>query len=83
VLIVRGRTQATDVDCHDLHVALRASDWSLARDAFGVICNCAGAWEDDSPRSRARIRSRSRNGWSASSTGVSWVDEDGELKTSV
>ena len=49
-LIVHGRTLATGSANHDLHVALRElalRDQDVARDAFGVICNCAGAWEDE------------------------------------
>ncbi len=38
------------VDPSDLHLALRdlaLGDRDLARDSFGVVCNCAGAWEDE------------------------------------
>jgi hypothetical protein len=47
---VHGQTHATGCDTRDLHVALRElalHDRALARDAFGVICNCVGAWEDE------------------------------------
>jgi len=49
-LIVRGQTHATGIDSDDLHVALRKlaiDDRELAPDAFGVIINCLGAWEDE------------------------------------
>ena len=49
-LIVRGRPETTGVDSEGLHVALRElalRDRDLARDAFGVVMNCAGAWEDE------------------------------------
>jgi hypothetical protein len=28
-------------------VSLRCNDPDVARDAFGVVCNCVGAWEDE------------------------------------
>ena len=49
-LLVRGRVHARGVDSDDLHVALRElalGDRTLARDAFGVVVNCMGAWEDE------------------------------------
>ena len=49
-LIVRGNIYATGVDNGDLHVELRElalRDPDLAHDAFGVVVNCAGAWEDE------------------------------------
>src|SRR4051794_30666011 len=49
-LLMHGRTRATGLDSHDLHVALRElalRDPALSRDAFGVVCNCAGSWEDE------------------------------------
>jgi hypothetical protein len=49
-LIVRGQVHASGVDQDDLHIALRElalRDRDLAHDAFGVVCNCAGAWEDE------------------------------------
>ena len=49
-LIVRCQLHASGVDPDDLHVALRAlalSDPDLGRDAFGVVMNCLGAWEDE------------------------------------
>jgi hypothetical protein len=86
-LIVRGRTHATGVDSHDLHVALRElalSDRSLARDAFGVICNCAGAWEDEFTEEQGEDALTFED-WMERIEygGVTWVDEHGGLKTSV
>ena len=49
-LFVRGSVHAKGVDSDDLHVALRElalGDRELARDAFGVVMNCMGAWEDE------------------------------------
>jgi hypothetical protein len=49
-LIVHGQTYRAGVDSDDLHVALRQlalRDRALAHDAFRVICNCVGAWEDE------------------------------------
>ena len=49
-LLVRGRLHARGVFSDDLHVALRElalGDRELARDAFGVVMNCTGSWEDE------------------------------------
>ncbi len=49
-LLVRGRLHASGVESDDLHLALRElalRDRELARDAFGVVMNCMGAWEDE------------------------------------
>ena len=49
-LFVRGRLHARGVDSDDLNVALRElalGDRELARDAFSVVVNCMGAWEDE------------------------------------
>lgn len=49
-LIVRGEIYVAGVDPGGLHDALRQlalRERSLGRDAFGVVCNCAGAWEDE------------------------------------
>lgn len=49
-LIVRGQMYATGAYGPELHSALRElalRDRALAPDAFGVICNCIGAWEDE------------------------------------
>ncbi len=49
-LIVHGQLHATGVASHGLHVVLRElalRDRALAHEAFGVICNCVGAWEDE------------------------------------
>ena len=83
-LIVHGQAHATGVDSHDLHVALRElalRDRALARDAFGVICNCAGAWEDE----YTDEHDLAFEDWMERIEfgGVTWVDDDGELKTSL
>src|SRR4051794_22632861 len=68
-LIVRGRVHATGADNDELHVALRdvaLSDRDLAGDAFAVVVNCMGSWEDEYTEVHDEARSRSRTGWSAS-----------------
>jgi hypothetical protein len=82
-LIVRGHLHASGVDRDDLHVALRELALrgpDLARDAFGVVMNCIGAWEDDYTEEHGEDAltfehwmERIKTGW------VTWVDEDGEL----
>ena len=47
---MHGEAHASGQFTPDLHVALRelaVQDRSLARDAFSVICNCIGGWEDE------------------------------------
>lgn len=85
-LIVRGQTHATGVYSHDLHDALRElalRDRALAHDAFGVICNCAGSWEDDYTEEQG-VGAITFEEWleHIEAGGVTWVDEDGELTTS-
>lgn len=49
-LIVRGNVKESGVDRDGLHIALRdlaLDDRDLAPDAFAVVCNCPGAWEDE------------------------------------
>ncbi len=49
-LIVRGSLWARGFRNEDLHVSLRdpgLGDRNLARDALGVVCSCAGSWEDE------------------------------------
>ena len=74
-MIVRGEVHASGRLPHDLHAALRElaiSERDLAQDAFGVVMNCAGSWEDENTGvCMARRRSRSMSGWSASSTEAS------------
>jgi hypothetical protein len=86
-LLVREELHARGVDNDDLHVALRAlavSDRDLARDAFGVVMNCAGAWEDEYTEEHGE-HALTFEDWMERIAygGVTWVDEDGELKTSV
>jgi hypothetical protein len=82
-LIVRGQLHASGVDHDDLHVALREvalSDPDLARDAFGVVMNCAGAWEDDYTEEHGEGALSFEYWMERLETGlVTWVDEDGEL----
>jgi hypothetical protein len=86
-LIVRAETHASGVDSRDLHVALRElalRDRALARDAFGVICNCAGAWEDEYTEEHGEDALTFED-WMerTESGGITWVNEDGELNTSL
>jgi hypothetical protein len=49
-LTVRGRPHATGIDHDDLHASLRElamRERDLAHDAFAVVMNCEGAWEDE------------------------------------
>ncbi|WP_372787879.1 hypothetical protein [Paraconexibacter sp.] len=49
-ILVRGRPREAGADTDDLHAALRSlavADADLARDAFAVVMNCPGAWEDE------------------------------------
>lgn len=86
-LIVRGQTHATGVDSHDLHVALRElalSDRGVARDAFGVICNCSGAWEDEYTEEQGETPLTFEDWMERIECGsVTRVNEDGELNTSL
>lgn len=84
-LIVRGAVRASGVDHDDLHVALRElalSDRDLANDAFAVVSNCAGAWEDEYTEERGEgallleeWMERIEFG------GITCVGDDGELIT--
>jgi hypothetical protein len=85
-LIVRGQVHASGVDQDDLHIALRhlaLGDRDLAQDAFGVVCNCAGAWEDEYTEEHGEAAltfedwmERIEHG------GATWVNDAGELETS-
>jgi hypothetical protein len=49
-VIVRGALHVSSHDTDDLHGALRRlaiDDPEVARDAFGVVVNCGGSWEDE------------------------------------
>jgi hypothetical protein len=86
-LIVHGQTHATGVDNNALHVALRElalSDRALACDAFGVVMNCAGAWEDEYTEEHGEAALDFDN-WMERIEfgGVTVVGDDGELYTSV
>jgi hypothetical protein len=85
-LIVNGQTHARGVDSQQLHVELRElalRDRALARDAFGVVRNCAGAWEDEYTEEHGED-ALAFDDWleRVELGGVTWVD-DGELKTSL
>ena len=86
-LIVRWQVHATGVDPDDLHRALRdlaLSDRDLARDAFGVVMNCLGAWEDEYTEEHGEDALTFED-WMERIEygGRTWVNEDGELETSV
>ena len=85
-LIVRGRTQATGIDTDDMHNALRdlaLCDRALARDAFGVVMNCLGAWEDEYTEEHGEDALTFED-WMERIEfgGDTFVDLDGELITS-
>ncbi len=86
-LIVRGEAHSSGVHLDDLHAALRAlalGDRDLAYDAFGVVCNCAGAWEDEYTEEHGED-ALSFDDWMEriAAGGVTWVNDDGELDTSL
>jgi len=86
-LIVRGHVHANGVDHDDLHIALRdlaLRDRDLADDAFRVVCTCLGAWEDDYTEEHGED-ALTLEDWTERIEygGVTWVDDDGELKTSI
>lgn len=86
-LLVRGELQEAGVAGEELHTALRnlaLRDRDLAHDAFGVVCNCAGSWEDEYTEEHDED-ALSFDEWMERIEygGVTWVDDDGELKTSV
>lgn len=86
-LIVRGQTHATGVNSDGLHVALRKlalDDRALALDAFGVVMNCLGAWEDEYTEEHGEDALAFED-WMERIEygGNTWVSDDGELCTSV
>lgn len=86
-LIVRGRVHASGVEPGGLHVALRdlaLHDRELAYDAFGVVCNCLGAWEDEYTEEHGEDALTFED-WMERIEygGATWVNDDGELETSV
>jgi hypothetical protein len=84
-LIVRGRTRASGSRSPDLHQALRElalSDDDLAPDAFGVVMNCPGAWEDDYTEEHGEAALTFGEWMERIESGLThWVDDDGELRT--
>ncbi|WP_259313958.1 hypothetical protein [Capillimicrobium parvum] len=86
-LLVRGQVHESGVDPADLHIALRdlaLRDRDLARDAFAVVCNCAGAWEDEYTEEHGEDALTFED-WMERIEygGITLVNEDGELETSV
>lgn len=86
-LIVRGQVRANGVDRDDLHIALRElalRDRDVGHDAFGVVCNCAGAWEDEYTEEHGEAALTFEDWMERIEYGGStWVNDDGELETSV
>lgn len=85
-LIVRGNMDASGVDVDDLLVALRElalRDRDLANDAFAVVCNCAGAWEDEYTEEHGEDALTFED-WMERIEygGVTRVEDDGEIQTS-
>src|SRR3954470_21130166 len=86
-LIVRGHVHASGADNDELHVVLRElalSDRDLARDAFAVVVNCMGSWEDEYTEIHGED-ALAFDDWMEliEYSGTVWVDEDGELKATV
>jgi hypothetical protein len=83
LLIVRGEPHATGDNPADLHTALRdlaLHDRDLARDAFGVVVNCVGAWEDEYTEEHGEDALTFEDWMDRLETGLrTWVDADGEL----
>jgi hypothetical protein len=83
-LIVEGAVHVSSDDSDDLCEALRRlaiTDPDLAEDAFGVVVNCAGSWEDEYTEHHGED-ALSFEDWleRISTEGLSThVDEDGEL----
>lgn len=84
-LIVRGQIESTSVDHDDLHIALRQlalRESDLARDAFGVVCNCVGAWEDEYTEEHGEDALTLQDWMSRIADGSrTWVNDDGELES--
>jgi hypothetical protein len=80
-LIVRGQPHARGVDGDELHAALRELALrDLARDAFGVVVNCAGAWEDEYTEEHGEDALSFEDWMERIETGLrTSVDADGEL----
>jgi hypothetical protein len=73
------------MDPDALHVALRElalRDQDVARDAFGVVCNCLGAWEDEYTEEQGQDALTFED-WieRIAEGGVTWVNDDGDLET--
>ena len=85
-LIARGRLHARGVGHDGLHAALRAlalSDPDLARIVFGVVMNCAGAWEDEYTEEHGEDALTFHDWMERIETGLhTWVDLDGQLQYS-
>jgi hypothetical protein len=82
-LIVRGRPHTTGIAHDDLHVSLRElamRDRDLAREAFAVVMNCAGAWEDEYTEEHGEDALRFEDWMERIETGLrTSIDADGEL----
>ena len=80
---MRGQIESSGVDHDDLHIALRQlalRDRDLARDAFGVVCNCVGAWEDEYTEEHGEDALGFQDWMSRiGDGGTTWVNDDGEL----
>jgi len=86
-LIVRGHTHATGVFSDGLHVALRElamGDRDLAPDAFGVVINCLGAWEDEYTEEHG-VAALTFEDWMEliEREGVAGVDHHGQLPSGI
>lgn len=85
-LLVRGQIRAAGLARSDMHAALREialNDRSVAHDAFGVLMNCAGAWEDDYTEEHGENALAFEDWMKRIESGVEhWVDDDGELRSS-
>lgn len=84
-LIVRGQIESSGVDYDHLHIALRElalRDRDVARDAFGVVCNCVGAWEDEFTEEHGEDALTFQDWMSRiADGGTTWVNDGGELES--
>lgn len=82
-LIVHGRVHESGLEQDGLHSALRQlalRDSALAGDAFGVVCNCIGAWEDEYTDDPGEHELTFEYWMERIETGMETaVDDDGEL----
>jgi hypothetical protein len=85
-VLVRRQIHAQGLLSDDLHLALRElalNHPQLARDAFHVVVNCPGAWEDEYTEEHGDDALTFDDWMERIETGLTtWVDVNGELRYS-